>query len=101
MDANDDEMMMEPIEPLHKDPTLLLKEATADELRSHLLDFKEAKLRFYVGLFSPVFQQAIKILANCFRKMKSGQKRGVFALTCHMLLRLLVWTQARSLPSCP
>ena len=82
MDANDDEMMMEPIEPLHKDPTLLLKEATADQLRSHLLDFKEAKLRFYVGLFSPVFQQAIKILANCFRKMKSGQKRGVFALTC-------------------
>mgnify|MGYP003557500782 FL=1 len=82
MDTNDDEMMMEPIEPLHKDPTLLLKEATADELRSHLLDFKEAKLRFYVGLFSPVFQQAIKILANCFRKMKSGRKRGVFALTC-------------------
>ena len=75
-------MMMEPVEPLHKDPSLLLKEATADELRSHLLDFKEAKLRLYVGLFSPVFLLAIKILANCFRKMKSGQKRGVFALTC-------------------
>ena len=82
MNANDDEMMMQPIEPLHKDPTLLLKEATADELRSHLLDFKEAKLRRYVGLFSPVFPLLIKILANCFRKMKSGQKRGVFALTC-------------------
>ena len=78
----EDDMEMEYIEPIHKDTSLLLKGATADQLRTSLLDFKEPKLRRYVGLYSPEFQMLKKIISNHFRKMKDREKRGVFVFGC-------------------
>jgi hypothetical protein len=80
--TNEEAMAMERIQPKHQDASLLFKGGSIDDLRTLLLDFKEPKLRPYVGLFSQEYEMAVKILANCFRKMKTGRKRGVFVFTC-------------------